>query len=69
MPGMAGPELVERLLTVRPETKVIFTSGYAESGAGLAVGGAYIPKPFTPAGLVAKVRQVLGRPSAAVAGE
>ena len=65
MPGMAGPELAERLLTLRPETKVIFTSGYAESGVGLAAGGAYIPKPFTPAGLVAKVRQVLGRTAAA----
>src|SRR5215471_13692939 len=30
MPGMSGPELAARLLDIRPETKVVYVSGYAE---------------------------------------
>jgi len=61
--GMNGKELSERLRTLRPKLKVLFTSGYtseiiARRGI-LESGVAYIAKPFTPDRLAAKVREVL----------
>jgi signal transduction histidine kinase/ActR/RegA family two-component response regulator len=32
MPGMSGPELAARLAATHPETRVLFTSGYADDG-------------------------------------
>ena len=32
MPRVSGPELVRRLLTIRPRIKVLFMSGYSEEG-------------------------------------
>jgi len=64
MPGMSGPELAGRLATLRPEMKVIYMSGYADSiisdldAAGAKA--AYIQKPFMPDALVRAVREVLG---------
>lgn len=63
MPGMTGPELAHRLRSVRPDTRVIFMSGYSEEVV-LRRGASrqdliYVAKPFTPAGLVSKVREVL----------
>jgi CheY-like chemotaxis protein len=64
MPGMTGKELADGLALIRPETKVLFISGY--SGELIAHRGvldaavAYLPKPFTPSVLAAKVREVLG---------
>jgi two-component system cell cycle sensor histidine kinase/response regulator CckA len=65
MPGMNGVELSERLLLLRPGTKVIFASGYADSVMlhhGVAdSGAAFIPKPYGPSTLATKIREVLGR--------
>ncbi|HLK63236.1 MAG TPA: ATP-binding protein [Bryobacteraceae bacterium] len=65
MPGMNGVELSKRLLAVRPSVKVIFASGYADSVMlhhGVAgTGAAFIPKPYGPGTLAAKIREVLGR--------
>ncbi len=52
MPRMSGPDLAERLRTLRPETKVVFTSGYGEA-AGVALrqrsaSAVYLRKPFGP---------------------
>lgn len=51
MPGMDGPSWVRRALQDRPETKVIFMSGYTEDifGEGHAPipGAAFLSKPFT----------------------
>jgi PAS domain S-box-containing protein len=63
MPEMSGPELAEELLTVRPDLKVIFMSGYAgehldEEGVN-AEGASLIQKPFTAAALEEKIRQTL----------
>jgi PAS domain S-box-containing protein len=64
MPGMTGKELADGLSLLRPDTKVLFISGY--SGEVLAHRGVldadlnYLPKPFTPSALAAKVREVLG---------
>jgi len=63
MPEMGGGQLVERLRTLRPGIRVLYTSGYADSALvahGVADEGIpFLPKPFVPAALVAKVREVL----------
>ncbi len=64
MPGMSGRELAERMSVVDPNVKILFISGYASDViTGGDIGGprfAYLPKPFTPAALAAKVRAILG---------
>ncbi|SPE42973.1 PAS/PAC sensor hybrid histidine kinase (modular protein) [Candidatus Sulfopaludibacter sp. SbA3] len=61
--GMNGGELSERLKALRPGLKVLFTSGYtADVVAHRGVFDnvtAYIPKPFSPDELAAKVRELL----------
>jgi PAS domain S-box-containing protein len=63
MPVMGGQELAKRVSSLEPNTKVVFMSGY--SGQTLAFYGlpqsdtACIQKPFTPAVLAQKLRQVL----------
>ncbi|HUQ46384.1 MAG TPA: response regulator [Gemmatimonadaceae bacterium] len=63
MPGMGGHELGRQIAAVHPELAVIFMSGYtADTTAreGIAHdGSSYLQKPFTPATLAAKVREVL----------
>jgi two-component system cell cycle sensor histidine kinase/response regulator CckA len=70
MPSMSGSELAGRLRELRPDVRVLFMSGYAqpvlagterleELGAGL------VEKPFSAAGLAAKVREVLDEPQSA----
>jgi CheY-like chemotaxis protein len=66
MPGMSGRELVDRVRLLRPALKHMFMSGYAGHpgdalSGGTAAGAAFIAKPFTPAALAKKVREVLGR--------
>ena len=67
MPGeMGGRELVEELAHLRPETKVIYTSGYTDDAIVrrgiLEPGVHFVQKPFKPADLVRKVREVLDGP-------
>ncbi len=63
MPGMSGRELAEQLVAARPAFKVLFMSGY--EGADISQRGMLLPdapfleKPFTPAALANKIRQVL----------
>jgi PAS domain S-box-containing protein len=63
MPVMNGPELAKRFLSIHPETKVLFMSGYTDKVIG-NLGGlepetALLQKPFTPQTLAEKVREVL----------
>ena len=64
MPGMNGRELARRLLERRPDTKVLFLSGYAEDAVErhgvLEPGTAFMQKPFSPSALANRVREVLG---------
>jgi two-component system, cell cycle sensor histidine kinase and response regulator CckA len=64
MPRMTGKVLAHRLLSRRPEMKVLFMSGYAANSASegdaLDVGGAFLRKPFTPDALLGRVRESLG---------
>jgi DNA-binding NtrC family response regulator len=63
MPGMNGHELAEQLLRLRPQTTVLFTSGYAEDVIvhhGIVDQDLnFIPKPFAMQSLGFKLRQVL----------
>jgi two-component system cell cycle sensor histidine kinase/response regulator CckA len=63
MPRMNGWELARRLSPLRPNMRVLFMSGYvAESLLGKLIVTSEIPfimKPFTPAALAPKVRDVL----------
>jgi len=63
MPKMNGRELARRLASTRPETKVLFMSGYTDNAIVhqgiLDEGSAFIQKPFTPGALAIKVRELL----------
>jgi two-component system, cell cycle sensor histidine kinase and response regulator CckA len=63
MPQMSGPEVAEKILTVRPGIKVLYMSGYPDhpvfdQGSVRRESG-FLPKPFSPHVLVQKVREVL----------
>ncbi len=64
MPEMEGPELASRLLAMRPQTPVLFMSGYADAAERLGLAGdrRFIQKPFTPDALARKVREALAAP-------
>lgn len=66
MPGMNGRELAEQLILERPETRVLFASGYTDDAVllhGVRTDEvAFIQKPFTPPILVQRVRDVLDQP-------
>ncbi|MFN2324660.1 MAG: ATP-binding protein [Gemmatimonadales bacterium] len=66
MPGMGGPELATAFLAERPGARVLYISGYTEDEVarqGLAAAGlAFLPKPFTPAELTDRVRELLDPP-------
>jgi signal transduction histidine kinase/ActR/RegA family two-component response regulator len=63
MPRMGGKPLVEQMAQIRPNTRVLYMSGYPNDGivqAGiLANGVALLEKPFTREILSKRVRQVL----------
>jgi two-component system cell cycle sensor histidine kinase/response regulator CckA len=62
MPGLTGPALAERLKSERPGTRVLFTSGYADSAAALQnleLRRSFLPKPFLPGDLLKRVREVI----------
>ncbi|HXI21978.1 MAG TPA: response regulator, partial [Gemmatimonadales bacterium] len=63
MPRMSGPELVEQLAGERPGLPVLFVSGYTDEAlterGALAPGTEFLPKPFTPADLLARVGSLL----------
>jgi PAS domain S-box-containing protein len=63
MPGLSGPDLIERLRSVRPGVRSIYMSGYPEDfvarrhphGEDVVV----IRKPFTPGGLLRQIQRAL----------
>ncbi|HTJ45720.1 MAG TPA: PAS domain S-box protein [Kofleriaceae bacterium] len=65
MPGMDGRELAEEAARLAPSLSIVFTSGYTDDAIlrhGVARKEvAFVQKPFTPAVLVRKVREVLDR--------
>jgi PAS domain S-box-containing protein len=69
LPRMSGPELAERIILVRPDTRVVFMSGYFnELFAGrrnLDPRYAFLQKPFRLTALTRCIRDVLDRKVAA----
>ena len=67
MPEMSGRELADRFTGLRPETKVLFMSGYTDDAIVrhglLRANIAYLQKPFSPDALARKVREVLDSPT------
>jgi hypothetical protein len=63
MPNVNGRDLAASFAKVRPNTKVLFMSGYTDDAIVrhgiLQEGIAYVQKPFTPESLARKVRAVL----------
>ncbi len=63
LPEMSGAELAKRLNVLDPAMRVLFMSGYIDDSVVREEirekGIAYLQKPFTPANLVKKVREVL----------
>lgn len=63
MPDKNGPELAQELLGERPTTRVLFMSGYTEHAVTqrnlLAPGTPLLNKPFSPAVLLPRVREVI----------
>lgn len=62
MPRMSGPKLSDRLLTLCPDLKVLYVSGYTDNMIlqhGLDAGVEFLQKPILPAVLLRKVRDVL----------
>jgi DNA-binding NtrC family response regulator len=63
MPDISGPDLAERILSMRPHLKVLFMSGCTDSEVvrvkilDRALG--FLPKPFTSDGLLERVQKVL----------
>jgi PAS domain S-box-containing protein len=65
MPMLSGRQLVDHLAFSRPEMKVLYMSGYSDDTIvhrGVTrEGAAFLEKPFTPKGLLRRVREVLAR--------
>ena len=65
MPGMDGPTWVGEALKSRPDTAVVFVSGYAEDvfreGRTPAPNSVFLPKPFSLSELTATVQNQIAR--------
>jgi two-component system cell cycle sensor histidine kinase/response regulator CckA len=65
MPQMDGPTLVKKVRDSRPETKIIFISGYAEDAFRRSLDQRdareinFLPKPFSLKQLAGKVKEVM----------
>ncbi len=66
MPKMNGRQLAEQVACIRPSVKLLYVSGYTSNAIvhyGVLDDGLwFLPKPFSLAALVAKVREVLDAP-------
>jgi PAS domain S-box-containing protein len=67
MPGISGRQLSERLTKARPDTRVLYMSGYSDDAVlrhGVKSAGThFIQKPFSIDALALKVREALSAPS------
>jgi PAS domain S-box-containing protein len=68
LPHMSGRKLSQRLLAQRPETRLLYMSGYTDDAIvnhGVLAGNApFLQKPFSADALSRKVREVLDQPHA-----
>jgi CheY-like chemotaxis protein len=67
LPGESGRVLVDKAMLVRPDLKVLFTTGYSRDAivhqGRLDAGVQLISKPFTYDQLAARIRDTLDLPS------
>lgn len=60
MPGLDGPSWVRKALETRPQTRVVFVSGYAQESfadvQGMIANSVFLPKPFSLTDLTATVQ-------------
>jgi FixJ family two-component response regulator len=67
MPRMGGAELARRLCESRPDTRVLFMSGYTDDAVVrhgvLEARVAFLQKPFALETLARRVREVLDAPT------
>jgi two-component system, cell cycle sensor histidine kinase and response regulator CckA len=65
MPGLRGPEVVQRLAPNRPGLRALFMSGYADQDArtGVPAGANFLNKPFAGQELAAAVEAALKGPT------
>lgn len=66
MPGMGGRELAQHLMTMKPDLRVLFMSGFTDD-VGILAGheqgtSGFLQKPFTPELLARTVRKILDAP-------
>ena len=61
MPGMSGRELAAQLAAERPETRVVYMSGYPDDAVLRQDLGrvSFVQKPFTAEGLATKLREAI----------
>ncbi|MCV2864312.1 ATP-binding protein [Albidovulum sediminicola] len=69
MPGLDGPTWVRKALADRPDTRVVFVSGYAEESIAetrdRVPNSTFLPKPFSLNDLVRTVQEQLGQAQSA----
>jgi CheY-like chemotaxis protein len=67
MPGMNGRDLAMQAIATRPDMRVLYMSGHTHEvlGARFMLDGStqVVQKPFGPADLVRRVREVMAAPS------
>jgi PAS domain S-box-containing protein len=63
LPKMGGPQLAEKIVSMRPDVKVVYMSGYTDDAivhhGVLDPGTAFIEKPIAPNALLEKIREFL----------
>jgi DNA-binding response OmpR family regulator len=59
MPRLGGRELLQRLRADRPDIRVLQISGYSDDAVDA---DDFLAKPFEPAELLRRVREILDRP-------
>jgi two-component system cell cycle sensor histidine kinase/response regulator CckA len=68
MPTMGGREMADRLQAVRPNSRLLFVSGFTDDEMIhreiILAGSAFLQKPFSPTSLVAKIGEMLREPLA-----
>jgi len=71
MPQMSGPKVAEQLAAERPQMKILFASGYAESTVlrhgKIDVTAQFIEKPFSLSALASKIHDALAGNTKAIA--
>lgn len=62
MPGLSGPEVARRLHAIRPDTKILFMSGFSTEVTvvhGVSAGDPLLVKPFSLETLGRKVKELV----------